>query len=155
MVAQVDYTDLADGLLHVKEFDPSSEMDARPARHLLRSVYPLLLLILCSHCAFGVLERLSGAPVGSKVGGLNHISPLNGGFKPSAEAAAAAAVLAGRSGTQGFAIEEALERPAWEEQAAGRPSEGRGGCWGLSTLATRAACAPCPMSPHIPHAQTV
>ena len=127
MVAQVDYTDLADGLLHVKEVDPSGEMDARPARHLLRSVYPLLLLILCSHCAFSVLERLSRAPIGSKVSGLNDISTLNGGLKPAAEAAAAAAVLEGCSGSQGFAIEEAPERPAWEDQAVGRPSEGQGG----------------------------
>ena len=148
----MDNTDLEDDHLHVGEVIPSGEMDARAVCHLLRSVYPLLLLILCSHCAFGVLERLSGAPIGSKVGGLNHIPPLNGGFKPSAEAAAAAAILAGRSGTQGFAIEEALERPAWEEQAAGRPSEGRGGCWGLSTSATKAECAPHTMSPHIPHA---
>jgi hypothetical protein len=115
VVGQVDYTDPADGLLHVGDVDPSGEMDASPARHLLRSVYPLLLLILCSHGAFGVLECLSGAPVGSNVDGHYILSWLNGGGEPSAEAAAVAAVLAGRSGSRDFALGEAPEKPAWEE----------------------------------------
>ena len=98
MVGQVDNTNLADGHLHVLEILPSGEMDARPARHLLRSVFPLPFHILCSHCAFGVLERLTGAPVGSNVDGLHLLSRLDGGPEPSAEAVAIAAVPAGRSG---------------------------------------------------------
>lgn len=70
VVGQVDDTDLADGHLHVGEVVPSGEMEARPARHLLRSVCPLQPHILCSFHALAVLERLSGAQVGSKVGGL-------------------------------------------------------------------------------------
>ena len=94
----MDNTDLEDDHLHVGEVIPSGEMDARAVCHLLRSVYPLLLLILCSHCAFGVLERLTGAPVGSNVDGLHLLSRLDGGPEPSAEAATIAAVPAGRSG---------------------------------------------------------
>jgi hypothetical protein len=58
VVGQVDNTDLTDGPLYVEEVVPSGEMDARPARRLLCSVFPLQLLILCSFHAFAVLERL-------------------------------------------------------------------------------------------------
>jgi hypothetical protein len=61
VVGQVDNAGLADDHLHVGEVIPSGEMNARPARHLLRSVSPLQLLILCSFHAFAVLERLSAA----------------------------------------------------------------------------------------------
>ena len=98
MVGQVDYTGLADGHLHVGEVVPSGEMNSRPARHLFRSDFPLQLLILCSHYAFGVLESLSGAPVGSNVDGHYILLPLDGGPEPPVEAAAIAAVPAGRSG---------------------------------------------------------
>jgi hypothetical protein len=61
VVGQVDNADLADDHLHVGEVIPSGEMNARPARHLLRSVFPLhlQLLIPCSFHAFAVLEHLS------------------------------------------------------------------------------------------------
>ena len=148
----MDNTDLADGHLHVGEVIPSGEMNARPARHLLRSVFPLQLLIPCSFHAFAMLERLSAARVASKSSALYVFSLLNGALESYVEAAAIAAILADRGGTRGFAINTPRVRLVWEEQAVGRPSEGQGGHRGLSTSATRAACAPHTMSPHIPHA---
>ena len=94
---QMDNTGLVGGHLHVGEVIPSGQMDARPARHLLRSVFPLQLLILCSHCAFGVLERSTGAPVRARVAGLHLLSRLDGGPEPYIEVATVAAILAGRS----------------------------------------------------------
>ena len=99
MVGQVDDTDFPVGHLRVGSVAPSGEVDPRPVRHRLRSVCPHQLHIICSHCAFGVLERRSAARVESKVGGLYLFSPLNGRAKPCVEAAAVAAVIAGRSGT--------------------------------------------------------
>ena len=83
-------------------------MDRGPARHALLSVCPLQLHILCSLCAFVMLERLSAARVESKGGGLYVFSLLNGVLEPYVEAAAVGAAHAGRSGPQGFAIEEGL-----------------------------------------------
>ena len=40
VVGQVDNTDLVDDHLHVGEVIPSGEMNAQPARHLLRSAFP-------------------------------------------------------------------------------------------------------------------
>ena len=103
----MDNIGLLGGHLHVREVIPSGQMDARPARHLLRSVVPLQLLILCSHCAFGVLERSTGrAPVRARVAGLHLLSRLDGEPEPYIEVATVAAILAGRSDAWGFAIKE-------------------------------------------------
>ena len=45
VVGQMDNTDLVGGHLHVGEVIPSGEMNARPARHLLRSAFPLQLAV--------------------------------------------------------------------------------------------------------------
>ena len=87
-------------------------MDVGPACHTLLSVCPLQLHMLCSLCAFVMLERLSAAQVESKVDGLYVFWLLNGGIKVSVEVAALAGVLSGRGGAGGFAIKAALERPA-------------------------------------------
>ena len=86
-------------------------MDRGPARHALLSVCPLQLHILCSLCAYVMLERLSAARVESKVDGLYVFSLLNGALEPYVEATAIGAAHAGRSGPQGFAIKEALISP--------------------------------------------
>ena len=65
---------------------------------------------------------------GSNVGGLHLFYRVNGGPRLYVEAAAVAAILTSRSGAWGFAFKEPLWRPVWEERAAGRPSEGQGGC---------------------------
>jgi hypothetical protein len=115
VVGQVDNTDLAEDHLHVGEVIPSGDMNARPARHLIRSVFPLQLLIPCSFHAFAVLERLSAARVASKLSALYVFSLLNSALKSYVEAAAIAAVLADRGGTRGFAINKPLVRPSYEE----------------------------------------
>ena len=104
----MDNTGLVGGHLHVGEVIPSGEMNARPARHLLRSVFPLQLLIPCSFHAFAVLERLSAARVASKSSALYVFSLLNGALESCVEAAAIAAVLADRGGTRGVAINTPL-----------------------------------------------
>jgi len=116
----MDNTDLVGGHLHVGEVIPSGEMNARPARHLLRSVFPLQLLILCSFHAFAMLERLSAARVAPNLSTLYVFSLLNGALESCVEAAAIADVLADRGGTRGFAIEEARVGGAGGWQALGR-----------------------------------
>lgn len=91
--------------------------DPPATRHALLSVCPLQLHILCSLCAFVMLERLSAARVESKVDGLYVFSLLNGALEPYVEATAIGAAHAGRSGPQGFAIEEAHEKPMREQRA--------------------------------------
>ena len=68
-------------------------MDRGPARHALLSVCTLQLHMLCSLCAFVMLERLSAAQVESKVDSLYVFWLLNGGIKVSVDVAALAGVL--------------------------------------------------------------